>query len=101
MSKETLFIELCNELEKICQTTKRLEIQSILSSHLKYVIINDSESLSSVLYLCNASVYPEYFNKELGIGDFIVQTTVSEATGLSIKETQNSNYEQNQLIQDQ
>lgn len=85
MAGKILFIELCNELEKISSTTKRLEIQSILASFFKRVISEDPESLSSVLFLCNASVYPDYFNTELGIGDYIIQATISEVTGLSIK----------------
>lgn len=81
-----LFIDLCNCFEKISLTTKRLEIQSFLSEFLKKVVKQDKESLSSVLFLCNASIYPEYYNKELGIGDFIIQTAAADVTGLSVKE---------------
>lgn len=83
---QILFIDLCNELEKISLTTKRLEIQSILCAFLKKVLSQSPECLASTLFICNASVYPEYFNKELGIGDFIIQSAVSEVTGISVKE---------------
>lgn len=84
MGEHILFIDFCNELEKIDQTTKRLEIQSILADFLKKVIAEDPESLAAVLFLCNASIYPEYYNKELGISDFIIRSAVSEATGLQM-----------------
>lgn len=84
----TLFLDLCNQFEKISNTTKRLEIQSILASFLKEIIKNDPESLSSVLFLCNATIYPEHYNTELGIGDHIIKTIVAEATALSIKKIQ-------------
>lgn len=80
-----LFLDLCNELEKISKTTKRLEIQEILSAFLKKIIANNPDSLHAVLYLCNSTVFPEYHNTELGIGEHIIQSAVSEATGLSIK----------------
>lgn len=85
MSK-TLFIDLCNCFEQISKTTKRLEIQSILSGFFKSVIEKDNKSLAACLFLCNATIYPEYYGKELGIGDFIIQTAASEVTGLPIKE---------------
>jgi len=84
MPNTILFIELCNTLEKIDKTTKRLEIQSILSTFLKDLIERDPNSLAAALFLCNASIYPEYLNTELNIGDFIIQTTVSETSGLSM-----------------
>ncbi|ELA41618.1 DNA ligase I, ATP-dependent (dnl1) [Vittaforma corneae ATCC 50505] len=85
VAKKTLFIDLCKEFEKISNTTKRLEIQDILSSFFKKVISEDSQSLSSVLYLCHASIYPDYHNTELGIGEHMIQMVVAEGTGLTVK----------------
>ena len=85
MAKKTLFIDLCNVFEKVSSTTKRLEIQAILTSFLKEVISEDPKSLAAVLHLCNASIYPEYLNTELGIGEYTIQTIVAEGTGLSVK----------------
>lgn len=85
MQDKILFLELCKEWEKISSTTKRLEIQSILSQFFKKILKEDPESLSYAIFLCNASFYPEYFNTELGIGEHIIQLAISEATGLSIK----------------
>ncbi|XP_077301389.1 uncharacterized protein LOC143921955 [Arctopsyche grandis] len=85
MVDKILFLDLCKELEKISKTTKRLEIQSILSQFFKIVKIKDPNSLSSIVFLCNASLYPEYLNTEMGIGEHIIQQAISEGTGLSVK----------------
>jgi DNA ligase 1 len=79
------FLELCNTFEEISKTTKRLEIQSILSGFLSHVIKKDPESLYHILYLCTATVFPQYHNIELGIGDFAILNLVSESTGLNVK----------------
>ncbi|CAG2113184.1 unnamed protein product, partial [Medioppia subpectinata] len=79
------FLEFCNVLENIANTTKRLEIQKCLGNFLKSVIRRDKESLIPILFLSSATVYPQFTNIELGIGDFTIQNTVCEATGLSIK----------------
>lgn len=85
MSNKILFVELCKVWEKISSTTKRLEIQSILSDFFKKVAKEDPESFSAIMFLSNASLYPEYYNLELGIGEHIIQIAISEATGLSVK----------------
>lgn len=78
-----LFLELCKELEKIANTKKRLEIQEILTNFFKEVVRKDPGSLSGVLYLCIADIFPKYLNTELGIGEHTIQQVVSEGTGLS------------------
>lgn len=85
MADKILFLELCKIWERIASTTKRLEIQSILADFFRNVKKQDPDSLSAIMFLCNASLYPEYYNIELGIGEHIIQATISEATGLSIK----------------
>ncbi|ADM11115.1 DNA ligase [Encephalitozoon intestinalis ATCC 50506] len=84
MSK-ILFVDFCTVLERINQTTKRLEIQSILTDYLKDVHKIDPPSLAPVLYLFTATVYPEYFNKELGVGENTLINVVAELTGKSAK----------------
>lgn len=85
MPSKTLFIHLCNQLEAISKTSKRLEIQSILSEFFRKILKDDPSSLQHILYLCNASIFPEYYNTELGIGEHVIQDAVSEGTGLTIK----------------
>jgi DNA ligase-1 len=64
-----LFVNLCTVLEGIQNTSKRLEINQIFSTFLKKVIKESPESLVSCLFLSTGSVYPEFYNKELGIGE--------------------------------
>lgn len=80
-----LFVDFCTELEKISLTTKRLEIQAILTAYLKEVHEKNPQSLVPVLYLSTASVYPDYFNRELGVGENTLVALVSESTGKSVK----------------
>ncbi|KAI5149162.1 DNA ligase 1 [Enteropsectra breve] len=81
----TTFLELCNTLEKISSTTKRLEIQQMLKEYFIGLTVNDVESIAPSLFLCTASIYPQYFNTELGIGESAIAAAVSEATGLTTK----------------
>lgn len=85
MAQKTPFIDLCNVLECISNTSSRLEIQSILSCFLKRLIAEDKDSIVPTMFLCTATFHPQYHNIELGIGDHVILTVVSEATGLSIK----------------
>lgn len=82
MSK-ILFADFCAVMERISLTPKRLEIQSILTDYLKDVHEADSPSLVPVLYLSTAAVYPEHFNKELGVGESTILAIVAEITGKS------------------
>ncbi|AFN82588.1 DNA ligase [Encephalitozoon romaleae SJ-2008] len=88
MSK-ILFSDFCATLEKINLTTKRLEIQSILTNYLKEVCETHPPSLAPALYLSTGMVYPEYFNKELGVGENALVGVVAEFTGKSIKSIRN------------
>lgn len=88
MKEKISFLNFCEVLENISRTTKRLEIQEILTNFLKRVIINDIDQLVPTLYLCTARIYPEYLNIEMGIGDHMLQMAVAEATGLSVKTVQ-------------
>ncbi|KAI5169722.1 DNA ligase 1 [Pancytospora epiphaga] len=85
MAGDTAFLELCNLFENIANTTKRLEIQSMLSSFLEKLASHDPESLAPSLFLCSASIYPQHYNTELGIGEHSIQTIVAEATGFTVK----------------
>ncbi|TBU19858.1 DNA ligase, partial [Hamiltosporidium tvaerminnensis] len=80
----TLFITLCEILEDISKTKKRLEIQEILSNYFKK-INNDSSLLITVLYLCTGRIAPDHYNKEMGIGETTIIKVVSEVTGLKVQ----------------
>ncbi|KAI4291240.1 DNA ligase 1 [Pancytospora philotis] len=88
MGERTTFLELCNVLEGISKTTKRLEIQAMLSKFLSLLAIDDPESLAAALFLCTATIYPQHFGTELGIGDRAIFSAVSSATGLSAEKVQ-------------
>lgn len=85
MGKHTPFLDLCNTFEDIANTSKRLEIQNILSSFLRKLFASDPESLAPSLFLCAATIYPQHYNTELGIGEHAIQAVVAETTGLSMK----------------
>lgn len=71
-------------LEEISKTKKRLEIQQILYKYYSK-LTKSPDLLISVLYLSTASFYPEHFNKELGVGETIIQKMVCEITGKKLK----------------
>lgn len=84
MAGRVLFIDFCKVLERISLTPKRLEIQKILTDHLKDVYRDAPEALVAVLYLSTATVYPEHFNIELGVGEGMLMGVVAEYTGKSV-----------------
>ncbi|KAM0674478.1 ATP-dependent DNA ligase Cdc17 [Gurleya vavrai] len=84
MNEKNSFLHLCNTLEKISQTKKRLEIQEILANYFK-TLKNDKEWIISSLYLLTASFYPEHYGKELGVGETTILKLVKETTGKSLK----------------
>lgn len=88
MSKN-LFLEFCTELERISSTKKRLEIQAILTTYLKNVCNRNPASLISVVHLSTATIYPDYFNKELGVGENTLIGIVAESTGKTTKNIKN------------
>ncbi|CAD25151.1 DNA LIGASE [Encephalitozoon cuniculi GB-M1] len=88
MSK-ILFADFCTVLEKISMTSKRLEIQSIFTDYLRNIRETHPPSMAPALYLSIATVYPEYFNKELGVGENALVGIVAEVTGKSSKGVRN------------
>ncbi|EPR80072.1 DNA ligase [Spraguea lophii 42_110] len=93
----TSFLEFSKTLEKISQTTKRLEIIDILCDYFSDILSNyntinnttenknnvDNESeikemLTSTLYLLTCTIYPSYYNKELGIGETIIIKLIAD-----------------------
>lgn len=89
MEEKTSFLDLCNTMEAISNTKKRLEIQEILCSFLKKMIVEDPVSLISTLYLLTGTVYPQYYNMELGIGESLLKKVICKASGLEPIKCQN------------
>lgn len=77
------FLTFCETLEKISGTQSRLEIQSILTDYYKAVMGHNKQDLIYALYLSTTTIYPEYKNKVLNLGDRIIMQVLSEATGMS------------------
>ncbi|KAM0688359.1 ATP-dependent DNA ligase Cdc17 [Conglomerata obtusa] len=77
------FLALSTTLDQISNTKKRLEIQAILTSYLKS-LGRDRTHLTSALYLLTASFYPDFYNKELGVGEITLIRLVSGTTGRKI-----------------
>ncbi|ORD99497.1 DNL1, partial [Hepatospora eriocheir] len=81
--KEVRFIDLCNIFERIENTKSRLEIQEYLMEFYKKILKTNPNELANVLYLCNSKVFCDYYNLEMGVGDFMIIQCVIQATGLS------------------
>ncbi|TPX30802.1 hypothetical protein SmJEL517_g05729 [Synchytrium microbalum] len=75
---------LCDMFEKVEATTKRLEIQAILTKFFVNVMRQSPKDLLQCIYLCINRLSPEYEGKELGIGESILMKAVGEATGRTV-----------------
>jgi DNA ligase-1 len=81
LSSPVPYSELAKAFEEIEATTKRLEIQSILTKLLRRILQHCPEDLHSVVYLASNSIAPAYDCVELGIGDSILEGAVAQAYG--------------------
>jgi DNA ligase-1 len=81
LSSPVPYGELAKAFEEIEATTKRLEIQSILTKLLRRILQHCPEDLHSVVYLASNSIAPAYDCVELGIGDSILEGAVAQAYG--------------------
>ncbi|EQB59894.1 dna ligase [Vairimorpha apis BRL 01] len=68
-------------MEKIDNLSGRLEIQDVLTDYYKKVIEVDKQNLIYVIYLSTATIYPEYKNQQLNLGDKIIFDCLVECTG--------------------
>eukprot|EP00842_Homolaphlyctis_polyrhiza_P001982 jgi/Hompol1/2785/HPOL_000377-RA len=76
---------LCDAFALIEATTKRLEIQSILTDLFVRVIADAPKCLIECVYLCINRICPEYEGKELGVGESLLMKAVANATGRDAK----------------
>ena len=73
----------CAALTQIESTTKRLEIQSILTKLFRTALLTHPTNLIHLVYLsCNA-VAPKYDCVELGIGDALLMKAIVQSCGIS------------------
>lgn len=84
MNKIYSFQTFCEVLETISKTKKRLEIQDILTKYYRQINCDD-ELLTTALYLSTASIYPEHYGIELGVGETAIVKIVCEITGKKLK----------------
>ncbi|KAF0382843.1 ATP-dependent DNA ligase [Gigaspora margarita] len=79
--KPVPYAALCKTFEKIEATTKRLEIQELLTTFFVQVIELSPDNLLEALYLCINRICPEYENLELGVGESLLIKAIAETTG--------------------
>lgn len=75
------FSFLTSTFEKIADTTKRLEITSILTSAFRAIMRTTPADLLPTVYLCTNRVSPAHEGVELGIGDATLIKALCQATG--------------------
>jgi DNA ligase-1 len=71
-----LFSDLVQYLNKISQTTKRLEITQIL----KDLFIDHKEEVETIVYLIQGRVAPDYIGVELGVSDKTILKVIRRLT---------------------
>ncbi|KAJ1502658.1 hypothetical protein HMI56_002580, partial [Coelomomyces lativittatus] len=81
----SLYADLCSMFEKCENTTKRLEIASLLKLFFIKVIQTDSKVLLSCVYLCINKLCPDFEGLELGIGESILIKAIAESTGRTLQ----------------
>lgn len=75
------FLLFAKTLEKIENLSGRLEIQDVLTDYYKQIIESDKQILIYSIYLSTATIYPEYKNQQLNLGDRIILDCLVECTG--------------------
>ncbi|MGC8726954.1 MAG: DNA ligase, partial [Thermoplasmata archaeon] len=73
------FLELAIVLDRIEQTTKRLEMVDIISEFLRKV----DDEIKETVYLLQGKVAPDYEGIELGVAEKIAIKVLSTITGIS------------------
>lgn len=86
VGKPIPYSALAETFSQIDSTTKRLEIQSILSNFLANVISHAQkpEEVTQVVYLCINRLCPDYIGMELGLGEGLLVKALAQTFGRSI-----------------
>ena len=80
-SERIPYAVLCQKFSEIEAISSRLQIQEILTTLLRKVILKSPQDIYAILYLASNSVAPACQNVELGIGDSLLVKAIGEATG--------------------
>ncbi len=75
------FTVLTEAFERIADTTKRLEIQAILTETFRAIIRGSPAELLPTVYMCTNRVSPAHEGVELGLGDATLIKALAQATG--------------------
>ena len=75
------FTVLTEAFERIADTTKRLEIQAILTETFRAIIRGSPAELLPTVYMCTNRVSPAHEGIELGLGDATLIKALAQATG--------------------
>jgi DNA ligase-1 len=76
------FSEFTNTLTKLSETTKRLEMISILAGLFQKV---DTNIIDKVVYMIQGKLYPDYVGVEIGIAEKLAAKGISNVSGTSIE----------------
>jgi DNA ligase-1 len=74
------FLRLAQVFEQVEATTKRLEMTSLLVDLIKET---PKDEISSVVYLLQGKLYPDYLGVELGIAEKLLIKAIADVTGKS------------------
>ncbi|KAK2962186.1 putative DNA ligase 1 [Blattamonas nauphoetae] len=80
------FLALANTLERLEQTTKRLEHIHMMCDFFRTVITRTPSDLTSCVYLCSNMIFEPYKGIELGVGDGIISQALQDSTGKKLDE---------------
>ena len=80
----SLFKDLATTLDRIEQTSKRLEITDIFTSHLYQLFKHAKSDVLPTIYLASGSIAPDYKGIELGIGEGLITKAIAQAFGKSV-----------------
>ena len=76
------FSEFTSALTKLSQTTKRLEMISILAELFQKI---DTNIIDKVVYMIQGKLYPDYVGIEIGIAEKLAAKGISNVSGTSIE----------------
>lgn len=77
------FVFLARTFEAIGETTKRLEIDTLLANCLRTIMATTPADVLPAIYLATCSVAPAYEAYEMGVGDALLIKALAESTGRS------------------